>query len=185
MRGEQTRLDRAVAETRAKIAASRPKADAEAAREESAAAEMGEVTRRLQVLHQRQGRGSQFKTKAERDAWLETQAADCEATLARKRDEIGILDRDARDLKAAEKEAKDERDQGQALGGGDQAGRVRGGTRRMRRGTPQDSARSCTRRDAEVDAELNSKAEEVKRATSSWSSPCLASCSAGPRCSAS
>ena len=40
------------------------------------------MTRRLQVLHQRQGRGSQFKTKAERDAWLETQAADCEATLA-------------------------------------------------------------------------------------------------------
>ena len=34
MRGEQTRLDRAVAETRAKIAASRPKADAEAASEE-------------------------------------------------------------------------------------------------------------------------------------------------------
>jgi len=167
VRGEQTRLDRAVAETRAKISAARPKAEAEAAREESAAAEMGEVSRRLQVLHQRQGRGSQFKTKAERDAWLETQAADCEATLARKRDEIGILDRDARDLKkAAEKEAKDERaikgkllEEETKLGESEEEYKAKIATRNA----AQDERKELQRRDAEVDAELNSKTEEVKR----------------------
>ena len=106
VRGDQKQLDAAVAETRSKIDAVKPKVEAETRREEAAEVEIGEVNRRLQVLHQRQGRGSQFKSTAERDAWLEDQVKDCESTLGRKRDEIAILERDARELrKTIEKES--------------------------------------------------------------------------------
>ena len=83
--GDRVALDRAVAETRAKIDAVKPKVATAAAREETAESEIGEVNRRLQVLHQRQGRGAQFKTKKERDEWLGSQVADADATADRKR----------------------------------------------------------------------------------------------------
>ena len=69
VRGDQKQLDAAVAETRSKIDAVKPKVEAETRREEAAEVEIGEVNRRLQVLHQRQGR-SQFKSTAERAGCL-------------------------------------------------------------------------------------------------------------------
>ena len=62
VQGDQAQLDQQVAETRTKIDAVKPKVDAETRREEAAAAEIAEVNRRLQVLHQKQGRASQFAT---------------------------------------------------------------------------------------------------------------------------
>ena len=167
VRGDQKHLDRAVAETQAKIESVRPKVDSESQREERANAEMGEVTRRLQVLHQRQGRGSQFKTKQERDKWLTEQVADCESTLGRKRDEIGLLDKDVKALqKQAAKEKKDEaRIKGQlvteiaTLGESE----VDYKSKIAQRNTAQDERKELQRTDAEVDAELSSKTEEVKR----------------------
>jgi structural maintenance of chromosome 3 (chondroitin sulfate proteoglycan 6) len=167
VRGDQAHLDCAVAATEAKMEAVRPKVSAELQREETANAEIGEVNRRLQVLHQRQGRGSQFKTKQERDAWLKEQVADCESTLGRKRDEIGILDRDVTELtKSATREKKNEHgikgklvEEIATLGESEEEY----GAKIARRNAAQDERKELQRADAETDAELSSKTEEVKR----------------------
>ena len=167
VRGDQKQLDAAVAETRSKIDAVKPKVEAETRREEAAEVEIGEVNRRLQVLHQRQGRGSQFKSTAERDAWLEDQVKDCESTLGRKRDEIAILERDARELrKTIEKEKRDEASirgmlvQEEATLGESQE---EYDAKIAARNAAQDERKELQRRDAELDAQLSAKTEEVKR----------------------
>ena len=167
VRGDQAQLDQAVAETRAKIDAVKPKIDAETMREDTTAAEIAEVNRRLQVLHQRQGRGAQFKTKAERDAWLKDQVKDCEMTLGRKRDEIGILEGDVADLKKTiAKEKKDEAGiRGKLVQEEATLGESEGeyNAKISSRNAAQDQRKELQRRDAELDAKLASKTDEVKR----------------------
>ena len=165
--GDKNSLDAAVAEARAKIDALRPKVNASATKEEATESEIGEVNRRLQVLHQRQGRGAQFKTKKERDEWLTEQVADAETTAARKREEVAILEDDVKALKRTIKderadEAKikaklSEEDASLAQSEGEYQEKI--GTRNA----AQDERKELQRRDAELDAELARKTEEVKR----------------------
>ena len=136
-------------------------------REDTTAAEIAEVNRRLQVLHQRQGRGAQFKTKAERDAWLKDQVKDCEMTLGRKRDEIGHPRgrregpqkdhrRRARRMRQASGESwAEEATLGESEG--------EYNAKISSRNAAQDQRKELQRRDAELDAKLASKTEEVKR----------------------
>jgi structural maintenance of chromosome 3 (chondroitin sulfate proteoglycan 6) len=167
VRGDQAQLDQAVAETSARIDAVKPRVEAETAREEAAGAEIGEVNRRLQVLHQRRGRGSQFASKQERDKWLKGQIKDCEGTLTRKRGEIGILEKDVADLKQSVK--RDHRDEAGIRGKLGEEEATLGASdgeyqaKIAARNAAQDERKELQRRDTELDADLKSKNEEVKR----------------------
>ena len=111
VRDDQAQLDQAVAETRTKIEAVKLRVEQETARKEAVAAEIGEVNRRMQVLHQRRGRGSQFASKQERDKWLKGQIKECEVTLTRKRGEIDIIENDVTNLRESiERDRRDEAD---------------------------------------------------------------------------
>ena len=165
--GDRVALDRAVAETRAKIDAVKPKVATATAREETAESEIGEVNRRLQVLHQRQGRGAQFKTKKERDEWLGSQVADADATADRKREEVAILEDDVKELaKTIAAEREDEGRLKKKLAAEEAALAESEGEYQEKlatRNAAQDERKELQRRDAELDAELATKTEEVKR----------------------
>ena len=167
VQGDQAQLDQQVAETRTKIDAVKPKVDAETRREEAAAAEIAEVNRRLQVLHQKQGRASQFATKQERDKWLKAQVKDCEGTLARKADEIDILKKDVDKLrKRIDTDKKDAASIKAKLAEEEAALQASDGeyqTKIAARNKAQDERKELQRRDAELDSEVASKTDEVKR----------------------
>jgi structural maintenance of chromosome 3 (chondroitin sulfate proteoglycan 6) len=68
--------------TERKLATARPAFEAHAATEKRLVTELAETERRLNELYSKQGRAGRFKTKKERDGWIDGELARLQATLA-------------------------------------------------------------------------------------------------------
>lgn len=92
-----------VAEAEHKLAALAPAVASATEEEESTKAALDECARRLAALHSKQGRSAQFKSRAERDAWLDGEVKGLKRTL---KQEQAAAAKAAKELAAAEKKAE-------------------------------------------------------------------------------
>jgi structural maintenance of chromosome 3 (chondroitin sulfate proteoglycan 6) len=151
-----------------KLAAAKPAFDTHAATEKRLADELAESERRLNELYSKQGRAGRFKTKKERDAWIDGEVARLQATHAEYTKQAAHLDAEQAKATAA-LQTLDERVASRERGVSERrAGLEKGAKRitelRIRRDTLAAERKELWRDDASVSAEITEKRAECSAA---------------------
>jgi len=165
--GQKTDVEKATKETQKKIDDVKAKYNAEVAIEEEKDREIAEVERRTQSLYQKQGRSDRFKTKAERDAWLNSQIKDASKTKKQKMKEIETLETDLKEIRATQ--SSDDKDRStmeadliteeEKLADYEQQYQAA----MQERNAAQNERKDLQRKDNEIDDSLASVEEEAKK----------------------
>lgn len=154
--------------TERKLASAKPAFETHAANEKRLAAELAEAERRLDELYAKQGRAGRFKSKKERDAWIDAEVARLQATLAEYTKQAAALD--AEQAKSAAALAQlDERIAARERGVSERRVGLEKGAKqitelRIRRDTLASERKELWRDDAHVGAELTEKRAECAAA---------------------